>query len=58
MEAGAGLQGSPTTAQAVKVSFVGLISFLIDPTVYWALDLCPDRGRPTLNGWWAPAVQR
>ena len=58
MKAAAGLQGSPTTAQAVKVSFVGLISFLIDPTVYLALDLHPDRGRPALNGWWAPVAQR
>ena len=34
-------------------SSVGLISFLIGPLI-----TRPDRGRPTLNGWWAPDVQR
>ena len=42
----------------IKGENVGLISFLIDPTVYYALNPRPDRGRPTLNGWWAPAAQR
>jgi len=42
----------------IKGENVGLISFLIGPTAYYALNPRADRGRPTLNGWWAPTVQR
>ena len=37
---------------------VGLISHQLGPTVFWALFSHPDRGRPTLHGWWAPVAQR
>ena len=30
----------------------------ISPTAYWALVTRPDRGRPTLHGWWAPVALR
>jgi len=35
-----------------------LISQPISPTAYWALVTRPDRGRPTLHGWWAPVALR
>ena len=35
-----------------------MISFLIGTTAYLALNPRPDRGRPTLNGWWAPVALR
>ncbi|OQU84951.1 hypothetical protein SORBI_3004G147800 [Sorghum bicolor] len=28
------------------------------PKAFWALFSHPDRGRPTLHGWWAPVAQR
>jgi len=37
---------------------VRLISQPISPTAYWALVTRPDRGRPTLHGWWAPVALR
>ena len=41
-----------------KTRSVRLISQPISPTAYWALVTRPDRGRPTLHGWWAPVVLR
>ena len=35
-----------------------MISQPISPTAYWALVSRPDRGRPTLHGWWAPVALR
>ena len=35
-----------------------MISQPISPTTYWALVMRPDRGRPTLHGWWAPVALR
>ena len=35
-----------------------MISQPISPTAYWALVTRPDRGRPTLHGWWAPVALR
>ena len=35
-----------------------MISQPISQTTYWALVTCPDRGRPTLHGWWAPVALR
>jgi hypothetical protein len=40
----------------IKGENVGLISPPMDPTAHWALDLRPDRGRPTLTGWQAPVT--
>ena len=37
---------------------VGMISQPISPTAYWALVTRPDRGRPTLHGWWTPVALR
>ena len=34
---------------------LGLISHQVGPTAFWALFSCPDQGRPTLHGWWAPS---
>jgi hypothetical protein len=42
----------------IKGENVGLISPPMDPTAHWALDLRPDRGRPTLTGWQAPVTLR
>jgi hypothetical protein len=39
----------------IKEENVGLIS---PPTAHWALDLRPDRGRPSLTGWQAPVTLR
>ena len=36
---------------------LGLISHSIRPNGLWALFSRPDRGRPTLHGWWAPVAQ-
>jgi hypothetical protein len=30
----------------------------LGPTAFWAWFLRPDRGRPTLHGWWAPITLR
>jgi hypothetical protein len=30
----------------------------LGPTAFWALFSRPDRGRPTLHGWWAPVTLR
>ena len=35
-----------------------MISQPISSTAYWALVTRPDRGRPTLHGWWAPIALR
>ena len=35
-----------------------MISQLISPTAYWDLVTRPDRGLPTLHGWWAPVTLR
>ena len=35
-----------------------MISQPISPTAYWTLITRPDRGRPTLHGWWAPVALR
>jgi len=35
-----------------------MISQPISPTAYWALVTRPDRGRPTLHGWWALVALR
>ena len=40
------------------IYLLGLISHQLGPTAFWALFLRPDRGRPTLHGWWAPVPQR
>jgi hypothetical protein len=37
---------------------IRLISSPTGPTTYWALIPRPDRGRPTLHGWWAPVALR
>ena len=37
---------------------LGLISHQLGPTAFWALFSRPDRGRPTLHGWWAPVTLR
>ena len=35
-----------------------LISFNPAQRSSWALTSCPDRGRPTLHGWWPPVALR
>jgi hypothetical protein len=42
----------------IKGEKVRLISPPMGPTAHWALDLRPDRGRPTLIGWQAPVTLR
>jgi hypothetical protein len=42
----------------IKGENVGLISPPMGPMTHLALDLRPDRGRPTLTGWWAPVILR
>jgi hypothetical protein len=36
----------------VKGENIGLISTKMAQQPSWAFDPCPDRGRPTLHGWW------